>query len=174
MYALDPLRQAVKNDRLRKVLLVMVWVLGLQLLLGGIMSGMKAGIYYPTWPDMNGQLIPGLLFDAHYWSWTSFVEYDKYVLAPALVQFVHRLVAYVLFGLMIYFVAVVRRIGPPAWYTKGSMTVGGVLLLQVILGILTVINCQGKIPLVLGVMHQAGAIMTLMILLYMMRKTIRE
>jgi cytochrome c oxidase assembly protein subunit 15 len=36
-------------------------LLFIQVFLGGIMSGMKAGLAYPTWPDMNGEFIPSAL-----------------------------------------------------------------------------------------------------------------
>ena len=40
------------------------------------------------------------------------------------------------------------------------------LIIQVILGIITVISCQGRIPVGLGVMHQAGALLLLASSLY--------
>lgn len=42
--------------------LTILCCLFLQIFLGGIVSGMKAGLAYPTWPDMNGQIIPQALF----------------------------------------------------------------------------------------------------------------
>jgi len=170
----DPSRRSVKSTRLSKVLIVFLWVLVLQLLLGGLMSGMKAGIYYPSWPDMNGQLIPGLLLDSDSWSLRSFIEYDKYWLAPALVQFLHRLLAYVLFGMTVYIVVVIQKMNVPVWYKRVSVLFGVALLVQVVLGIYTVLNCLGKIPLFLGVSHQAGAIIALTGLLYMIRSTRKE
>ncbi|MBK9396997.1 MAG: COX15/CtaA family protein [Saprospiraceae bacterium] len=41
------------------------------------------------------------------------------------------------------------------------------LLLQVTLGILTVINCKGSLPVDLGVMHQMGAICLISATLYL-------
>ena len=138
------------------------------------MSGMKAGMYYPSWPDMNGELIPGILLDRTNWDLLSFVEYDNFALAPALVQFVHRLTAYVLFGLVILFGVKIQKMNVSGWYKQGSIVLVLSLFVQLVLGIYTVINCFGKIPLFLGVMHQAGAIILLTVLLYMMRSTIRE
>jgi cytochrome c oxidase assembly protein subunit 15 len=39
------------------------------------------------------------------------------------------------------------------------------ITLQVLLGIITIINCVGSIPLLWGVLHQAGAIMLLAVML---------
>ena len=47
-----------------------------------------------------------------------------------------------------------------------SYIFGGAVLVQVVLGILTVVNCIGEIPLLLGVLHQFGAIVVLSSLLY--------
>jgi len=40
------------------------------------------------------------------------------------------------------------------------------LLVQVLLGILTIVNSIGKIPLILGVLHQAGALLLLAFVLF--------
>ncbi len=40
------------------------------------------------------------------------------------------------------------------------------LLVQVLLGILTVINCVGSIPVTLGVLHQAGGVLLLTAVFY--------
>ena len=177
MYAVDPGRRALKSKKLNTLLNMIFWVLVLQLIFGGIMSGMKAGLYYPSWPDMNGELVPGVLLDRANWNLLSFVEYDNFALAPAFVQFVqfvHRLVAYVLFVLVILFGIKIQKMNVSRWYKQGSIVLILSLFVQLVLGIYTVINCFGKIPLFLGVMHQAGAIILLTALLYMMRSTIRE
>jgi heme a synthase len=174
LYTVDPVRTAVKNSKLNSMLVAVFLVLVLQLLLGGIMSGMKAGLYYPSWPDMNGQIIPGVLLDKGNWRAHSFVDYDNYALAPAFVQFFHRLAAYVLFGMIGLFGIRVRKLNVVRWYRNGSLVLIAALLIQLVLGIYTVVNCIGKIPLFLGVMHQVGAIVLLTSLLYMIRSTIRE
>ena len=138
------------------------------------MSGMKAGLYYPTWPDMNGELVPGILLEVANWNLLSFIEYDNFALAPALVQFLHRLMAYVLLALIILLGVGVYKLNVPAWYKQGSIVLVMSFIVQLVLGIYTVINCFGEIPIFLGVMHQAGAIILLTALLYMMRSTMRE
>jgi len=171
MYAMDPVRSALKSNGLNNILTVIFWILVLQLLVGGVMSGMKAGIYYPSWPDMNGELIPSVLLESEKWSWRSFAEYDNYALAPAFVQFVHRLLAYILFGLVVFFGVRIRKLTVPKWYRMGGAVLIVALIIQLVIGIYTVINCAGRIPLVLGVVHQTGAIVFLSALLYMMRGT---
>ena len=174
MYALDPGRRTLKSNGLKSVLVAVFWVLALQLLLGGVMSGMKAGLYYPSWPDMNGEMVPGVLLDTANWNIKSFIEYDNYALAPALTQFLHRMMGYVLFAMIVLFGVRILRMQTQLWYRRGSMVLIAALCVQLVLGIYTVLNCVGRIPLFFGVMHQAGAIFLLTSLLYMMRSTIKE
>ena len=65
----------------------------LQVVLGALVAGIDAGRGYPTWPLMNGQFFPA---DAFYVPgrpvWAAFFE------NPGLVQFIHRMSAYLLFG----------------------------------------------------------------------------
>jgi len=173
MYAIDPEGLGLKDRKLKRTLTSIFYVFALQLLLGGIMSGMKAGMYYPTWPDMNGEMVPGIFFDIANWSTRSFIDYDSYALVPALVQFLHRLLAYLLLVLMTLFGIRVYKMKVPAWYQRGSTVLVLALVLQIGLGIFTVINCVGRIPLALGVLHQVGAIILLSALLYMMRSTVK-
>ncbi|MEL6124648.1 MAG: COX15/CtaA family protein, partial [Bacteroidota bacterium] len=85
------------------------WVYGLlgviclQLFLGGIMSGMKAALIYPTWPDIGGEALPGVLLDRSQWTWTNFRDYDKGPFVFALMHFLHRGVAYALTGLIVWY-----------------------------------------------------------------------
>lgn len=139
----------------------------LQLLLGGLMSGMKACLYFPTWPEMHGSFIPEVLGSAN-WRWEHLFDYDSHSFAPALVQFLHRMLAYLLvimgivFGVRIGRTIVSRRIG------IGTIWFISLLLIQAILGVLTVVNCAGRIPLLLGVLHQAGAVLLLATLVYLL------
>lgn len=140
----------------------MNWVFGLlaaQLLLGGLMSGMKAGILFPTWPDMNGTFIPDVILSGREWTLDSFKTYDATPFMPALIQFLHRGVAYVLTFMILWFLWSVLRMQSNASLKRGAVIMAGALALQVLLGILTVINCRGLVPVSLGVFHQAGAVL---------------
>lgn len=141
-------------------------LLAIQIFVGGVMSGMKAGLYYPSWPDMNGEFIPSLLWKSQFWNVESFNLYDQYPLVPALIQSIHRLVAYILFfsGLALFWNQ--RHLIIHKHENKGNILFISLLTTQVILGILTVINCVGKVPLFYGVMHQAIAMLLLMVTLY--------
>lgn len=138
----------------------------LQMIFAGLMSGMKAGLYYPSWPSMNGEIIPNVLLQAPNWNWENMINYDSYLFAPALIQFSHRLLAYFLLFFTIYLYLKLK--GSIVEKSKKWLHISVILVvLQVILGILTVLNVHGKIPLVLGVMHQLVGLLYFMSLLFL-------
>ncbi len=133
----------------------------LQIFLGGVMSGMKAGVFYPTWPDMNGTFIPQLIFDSSQWSVDNFNNYDKNLFVPALIHVLHRSTAYILFIVGVLLMLRVYKLHRNSIVYKPMIIVKMVLISQVVLGIVTVINCKTEIPLLWGVLHQAFALVLL-------------
>ena len=147
------------------------WVSGLlvvQLILGGIVSGMKAGLWFPTWPLMNGVYIPEELLQKELWTSRNFIEYDTHTFAAALFQFLHRNVAYILLvaGIFLY-IKISRLIGKRRLFKNATMLFIACLFFQLTLGILTVIHCKGSLPLLLGVLHQLGAIALISSVIYL-------
>lgn len=144
-------------------------LLSVQIFIGGVMSGMKAGVVYPTWPDMNGEFIPHVVFNSDMYTMENFNYYDQNELIPALVHVLHRSLAYILFGLgTLIFVKVLGQ--AKNWSLKLWFIT---ILLQVALGIWTVISCIGTIPVLQGVLHQAGALIlltTTLVIWYQMNK----
>jgi heme a synthase len=120
-----------------------------QCLLGGLVAGAKAGFIYTDWPLMNGAIGPD-------------VEWSRGPLAflhdPALVQFNHRIWAYLLLiGGTAYAVQ--------AWRWRlaeglgaAAFAVAGALWLQAVLGVITLVHA---VPIALGGLHQAGAVVVL-------------
>lgn len=138
------------------------FLLCLQIFVGGIMSGMKAAVAYPTWPDMNGEWVPTIVFEASSWRTVNFNYYDRNAFMPALVQTVHRLIAYTLTIYGLYFL--VRLINSSK--KNGLIRIGAVvtaLLLgfQVLLGIITVVSSTNSIPVGYGTAHQIVALFLL-------------
>jgi cytochrome c oxidase assembly protein subunit 15 len=138
-----------------------VLVAVMQLILGGLMSGMKAGLFFPTWPDMNGAMLPDVLLDNSQWHLDAFKHYDTNAFAPAIVQFVHRGVAYILTALVLVFTFKAFKQQPIGPAKFGFTILPILLLVQVTLGIVTVVNSLGTIPVSWGVLHQAGGVLLL-------------
>jgi heme a synthase len=120
----------------------------LQVALGGLVAGLKAGLAHNTWPLMDGRLIPsglGVMEPA----WRNMFE------NVLTVQFNHRMTAYAIaFGCAIF----VWRIMTSSQSTAAKRTALWLLAavgVQVTLGIWTL---MARVPLSLGLLHQAGAL----------------
>lgn len=143
----------------------LIWVLTvlvfIQLFLGGILSGMRAGLSYPTWPLMLGEFFPSALITEQV-SWSGFFHYSATdYWGRTFIQFTHRITAYTLWALALYLVY--NEAQKVHW---NNLKLGFKLLpftvtLQATIGIITVLHCNGKIPVFWGVMHQAGAMILL-------------
>ncbi len=118
-----------------------------QILVGALVAGIDAGRNYIDWPLMAGSLLPPDPFQFTPW-WRNFFEND------ALVQFIHRLVGY----LVLAFGIVVWRRGrrSPNGATRRAFDWLALALLgQVVLGIVTVMHSA---PWPLAILHQLGAV----------------
>lgn len=133
--------------QLAGILIALVFV---QILLGALVAGIDAGRGYIDWPLMGGQFLPSESFD-YVPLWSNFFE------NPALVQFNHRMVGY-LVGLFAVFVWWRSRRSPmKATKSAFNFVLVGVGL-QMVLGILTVLYAA---PWHFAILHQFGAIVVL-------------
>lgn len=148
-------KSVLHNSMLRKLAISFTVLIFIQILFGGLMSGMKAGLSYPTFPDMNGMFIPNEVLDGSNWTSENFLLYSRNSFAPALVQVLHRFTAYLLIISFIYMVIQFYKIPRSYLLNRALQLLIGLFILQIILGILTIINCRGSIPVTLGALHQA-------------------
>ena len=141
-----------KKGHTRFVMILLV-LTTIQLIFAGLMAGMRAGLYYATWPSMNGTFIPEVLLDPNNWTLHNLTNYDRFAFAPALVQFVHRTLAYIILGLTVYYYHRKRnKVHTSAikWLTVSYLLV----VFQVFLGIMTLLKIKTGIPLFYGTLHQ--------------------
>lgn len=158
---IQPVKKVFHNSLLKKIGFSFSFLIFLQIILGGIMAGIKAGLFFPTWPDMNGDIIPSIVLNTTEWRVDNFVNYEQSTFLPALVQLLHRIIAYVLIiSSLFYFYYALLSIKTTI-FKRGLFLLISVLVIQVLLGIFTVINCIGSAPLLLGTLHQAVAILLL-------------
>jgi cytochrome c oxidase assembly protein subunit 15 len=147
--------------RQKNMALAVILLLFVQLFLGGILSGMKAGLAYPTWPTMNGEWFPSALSTLPV-RWDGILYYDATAFWEAsLIQLLHRCTAYLLVIVVIYFFFQLRRLSGDRTFTTGVALFPVAVLLQATLGIITVLHCVGHVPVLWGVLHQAGAMFLL-------------
>lgn len=145
-------------------------VLVVQLIYGAFMAGLKAAISAPTWPDINGHGIPPTLFEQE-----SLLR--NLVNNPIMVHFVHRGLAYLLLLLTATWWFRTRQVPGKPLFNRLRTALAVITAIQVLLGILTVLNATFSNRLLwLGVAHQFTAMVLLMVLtslLFTVRKEIR-
>jgi heme a synthase len=141
--------------RIRAGALALLALVLAQIYLGALVSGLRAGLIYNTWPLIDGGLVPDsarLLFEAPLWR--NFFE------NTLTVQFDHRIVAYALWLLAVLHAADVARTVRGGAALTGALVLASAVTLQAALGIAALLH---QAPLALALLHQAGAIVVLAI-----------
>ncbi len=160
-----PSRPAAVKDpdplsRLKKWTHIFAGLLLLQIVIGGFVAGLDAGKIYNTWPLMGDRLVPSEIWFLSPWYLNLFEN-------AAMVQFIHRNMAYLLFAFgLIYFINLYRQV-PHATIRKGAIAFLVLLFLQVLLGIKTLIL---GVPIALGSIHQASALILFASVIFLMVK----
>jgi len=143
--------------RLRTTGWALVVLTFMQLYLGALVAGLRAGKIYNSWPEIDGTLIPStarLFFETPWWR----NLFDN----TLTVQFEHRMTAYLLFVVaMLHAIDAIRsRAGTSA--VNGALWLVAVVILQATLGVITLLN---QAPMDLALAHQAVAIVVLTLVL---------
>lgn len=125
----------------------------LQIALGGLVAGSKAGYTYNTWPLMDGALIPSssALFIMSPWI-------ENVVDNMLLVQFNHRMLAYAIVVFALSHAWNLRRKMPDSGAARRATGMAGLVLAQMVLGIVTLLLV---VPLWAGLAHQVFAMTVL-------------
>jgi heme a synthase len=146
----EPLAAA---PRLRRFATVTTCVVFLQIFLGALVAGLRAGRAYNTWPLMDGHFIPPahLLFALEPF-WRNFTD------NIAMVQFQHRMVAYALLALALVQALYVKALAAKSRAKRRAFHLFGLVFTQACLGIMTLLLV---VPLWAGLVHQAFAMFVL-------------
>ena len=131
----------------------------LQIILGAFLAGMDGGLIYNSWPDMNGSFVPN---DINYIDLFLFSSLDN----PSVIQFYHRITAYLLiiFLFFLNYIAFKTNL-----FSKAILILDIAILLQIILGILTLIT---GVKIAYAFLHQLGSVFVLTSFLYIKYKNI--
>jgi len=120
----------------------------LQIILGSFLAGLNGGLIYNTWPNMNGLFLPNDIQFNDYLS-------SKLVNNPSIVQFLHRITAYIL----LLFLVVLNY-----FFYRFNLNVRFIfffnfsIILQIILGIATLLS---GVEIKYASLHQLGSILVL-------------
>jgi heme a synthase len=131
----------------------MVLLVLLQIGLGGLVAGLRAGRAFNTWPLIDGYFWPPLdkltLLSP---LWRNFLD------NILLVQFQHRLIAYALLALALAQALYTSRVAAESRAVRRAWAVAGLVAMQASVGIATLVLV---VPLWAGLLHQAFALIVL-------------
>lgn len=133
------------------VLLLLIFI---QIFYGGLMAGNKAALFYPTFPKIGAGYIPHGIFTLRPWS-LNLIE------NIGMIQVVHRSLGFIIAFCIFYFYWKGRNQHTTTYFKNLLFSLPLLVTLQVILGIVTLLNSLGKIPVTYGVLHQFVALLLL-------------
>jgi cytochrome c oxidase assembly protein subunit 15 len=151
--AVSPLADGRGGARIRAGAIALVVLVLAQIYLGALVAGLRAGYAYNTWPLIDGALVPDaarLFFDTPLWR-----NFFENVLT---VQFDHRMLAYAIFVIALLHALDVAGAIKDRRARIGAFVLFAAVVLQMALGIATLVWI---VPLWLGLLHQAGAMLVL-------------
>ena len=131
--------------------LALLFLIFLQIGLGALVAGLDAGLAHNGFPLMDGKFIPdGLMIIAPWW---------RNLFENALtVQFLHRLLAYAIALAAVFNLVQLWRSGAGRALKRSALALLSLVILQMALGVWTLL---AGVPLPLGLLHQAGAMLLL-------------
>jgi cytochrome c oxidase assembly protein subunit 15 len=132
-YFYFPPKKFVADSTLKNYTLIVLLILTIQLIYGAFMAGLKAAPAAPTWPDMNGIFIPDL----------DGMHPTNNRIA---VQFIHRSLAYTLLVLLVAWWIRSKKHSSFSLFNAIRNWTLGLTILQVTLGVLSVLNSLKIIP----------------------------
>ena len=129
----------------------------LQIILGAFLAGLDGGLIYNSWPDMNGSFIPN---DINYSDLFFYSSLDD----PSVIQFYHRLTAYLLF---IFLIILNYKSFKARTDFKAIIILNFAIFIQIVLGVLTLIT---GVKITYASLHQLGSVFVLTSFLYIKYK----
>ena len=127
--------------------IIFLLLIFLQISIGAFVSGMDAGKIYNSWPLMGSTYFPD---DSSIGDLLNFEAFND----PSLVQFMHRNLAYLIFVFYLLILFVVYKNNLQSLY-KATKIIGFILIVQIILGILTLLSSA---QMIVSSMHQISSI----------------
>ncbi|MCB0278762.1 MAG: COX15/CtaA family protein [Calditrichaeota bacterium] len=158
----------VVNKITKTVYFLSYTMLGLiivQLMSGALVAGTKAGFQFNDWPFMAGQLFPENLISVNgQFADNLWLNFTENIIT---IQFVHRNIAYLLTVFAIIFIFYSKKCNLNHRSQLAVNVLAITLASQVVLGIVTLMM---HVPITLGALHQLGAILLFVNILYIFFK----
>jgi heme a synthase len=169
--SLPPERSVTVAPSLRRLVLIALALLGLQIMLGGWTSTNYAAIACPDFPTCQGSFLPTTDFSNGFsLRHTSGIDYEGGVLSTAArtaIHYTHRIGAVLLASVFAALIWQLWRAGS-AWRIKrAALAMGAAVLLQWVIAVNFIWR---GFPLWLGTAHNAGAVILLLCTLTLLRR----
>lgn len=132
-------KQIIRNKPIYHFTVILTALLIIQLLFGALMAGHKAATAAPTWPTINNEWLPVALFKE-----TPLLI--NLIENKVTIHFFHRNIAYLFFVLMIIWYYKAGKVQGSHLFTATKFIPLLITLLQVLLGILSVLTSPQIIP----------------------------
>lgn len=129
--SLEPQQRVIEPALLRGAVVIIVLV-SVQLVFGAYMAGLKAAATAPTWPDINGAIIPARLFSNGFLNDAS---HNKIT-----IHFIHRTLAYLIALFIIIWWLIAKPVNYSNAFNKSKNFTLIIVIAQVCLGIFTVLT----------------------------------
>ncbi|MBY0352345.1 heme A synthase [Tabrizicola sp.] len=133
----------------------------LQILLGALVAGIDAGRAFPTWPLMNGEVFPADAFYVPDGQGGSLPLWRAFFENSGLVQFIHRMSGYLLFGFGLVVWLRGRKSSHRATQSAFHQVMA-MLVVQMALGIAAVLTAA---QVNVAITHQIGAVILWVLIL---------
>lgn len=159
--------QIATDGGTRSFNILLLVVITLQLTYGAFMAGTHAGKASITWPTINGSMIPtaSMLNEGGFWS-----DITHNLIT---IQFIHRGLAYLITVLMVFFTLRLTKLPKTTLLYKMRFLPMSLVLVQVVLGILALMNYLTPDKLLLSILHQLVGMLLLVcmvVTLFLVRK----
>lgn len=144
------------GDGIHKLAVICSVLVIVQISFGGLMAGMKAGLIHPYFPVfVNGKAFFAALGNMTDLTVDNLVNYEGSQFVKSWVQLLHRGTAYVLTGSVLL---LSYRLFKQGRGKQMSFWLSAIVLVQFLLGVITVMLSIGKIPVNFGAAHQVVAL----------------
>lgn len=147
---------------LRKWARIALVFLIIQIVYGGFVAGLNAGMIHNHWPLMS----EGKIIHETVWSEQP-TWFQNLTEGKSGVQFVHRTMAYVVVGLMLFLYFKSKKYTLNSLQTKGTKILVLFVGLQFVLGVFTLLF---QVPLWLGLAHQMMAFLLLSSMVFVLHR----
>ena len=128
--------------------IIFILIIFLQICIGAFVSGMDAGKIYNSWPFMGSGFFPDDNSIKNLFNLSALND-------PSMVQFMHRSLAYLIFIFYLFIFVIIYKNRLSGLF-KAIIVTGFLLILQIVLGILTLLYSA---QVIIASMHQISSIL---------------